>query len=291
MNLRYVFPALFFLFVCFSESQSDPTYSLELIRNYLDSIYIAETENVKGKEKVLHAEPLFIDLIRDLGARKGEKEWNVGFGMNDGKFYDKYTALVEYEFAPADLLGMEFELPFSFYFRNDTLKPSAEIPLNRLNSIKWAMQYSFFVSEKLSTSMALGYLHEHELTGFINYGKKNIYEGDVFNPFFIAAKRWSMNYHTLVYAGPVLTKHPDKKFISALWQFNSNFHYMISGTRNFIGIEINKEFFNNSWNVVFRPQMRLCVNDHLMIGIISGIPVNKVNQRYGTFIRMIYEPR
>lgn len=123
--------------------------------------------------------------------------------MNDGRFYEKYTALVEYEFAPADRLGVEFELPFSFYFRNDTLISADEVPLNRLNSIKWAMQYSFFVSEKLSTSMALGYLHEHELTGFNNYGKKNIYEGDVFNPFFIVAKRWGMNYHTLVYAGPL----------------------------------------------------------------------------------------
>jgi hypothetical protein len=291
MKLHSVFFTIVFLFVVSSKSQTEPKDSLEIIRNYLDSIYIAETESVKGKDKVLHAEPLFIDLIRDLGARKGEKEWNVGFGMNDGKFYDKYTALVEYEFAPADRLGMEFELPFSFYFRNDTLKSASEVPLNRLNSIKWAMQYSFFVSEKLRTSLALGYIHEHELTGFINYGKKNIYEGDVFNPFFIAAKRWGMNYHTLLYAGPVLSKHSDSKLISALWQFNSNFHYMISGTRNFIGIEINKEFFKNSWNVIFRPQMRLCINEHLMIGIISGIPVNRVNQRYGTFIRMIYEPR
>ena len=33
--------------------------------------------------KIEHAEPLFIDLIRDLGARKGEREWNVGMGMFD----------------------------------------------------------------------------------------------------------------------------------------------------------------------------------------------------------------
>ncbi len=71
--------------------------SCDFKNNLLDSIFISETEDVKGKDKVLHAEPLFIDLIRDLGARKGEHEWNVGLGMTDQKTFDNYTALVEYE--------------------------------------------------------------------------------------------------------------------------------------------------------------------------------------------------
>lgn len=48
-----------------------------------DSLYIHQIEEAPGKHKVLHAEPLYIDLIRDLGARKGEREWNVGLGMTD----------------------------------------------------------------------------------------------------------------------------------------------------------------------------------------------------------------
>jgi len=55
----------------FGQATPDSTHIINEIK---DSIYIAETENVKGKDKVLHAEPLFIDLIRDLGARKGENE-------------------------------------------------------------------------------------------------------------------------------------------------------------------------------------------------------------------------
>lgn len=39
-----------------------------------DSLYIQQVEDNKEPDKVLHAEPLYIDLIRDLGARKGEKE-------------------------------------------------------------------------------------------------------------------------------------------------------------------------------------------------------------------------
>ena len=80
-----------------------------------DSIYIQQVEGHKKPDKVLHAEPLYIDLIRDLGARKAEKEWNVGLGLTDNLRFDSYQALVEYEWAPIDRLGLEVELPFTFY--------------------------------------------------------------------------------------------------------------------------------------------------------------------------------
>jgi hypothetical protein len=38
-----------------------------------DSIYIKEIEKKKEPAKLLHAEPLYIDLIRDLGARKEKR--------------------------------------------------------------------------------------------------------------------------------------------------------------------------------------------------------------------------
>src|SRR5690606_11421624 len=153
----------------------------------LDSLYIHEVEDHAGPQKVLHAEPLFIDLIRDLGARKGEKEWNVGVGITDNRRYDRYTALVEYEWAPVDRLGLEVELPFSFYSATET---GTDAPKSRLNSLKLAAQYSFFVSEKRATSMAIGYIQELELPQFNDYRKGPLITGYVYNPFFVAAKRW-----------------------------------------------------------------------------------------------------
>ena len=85
-------------------------------KSTLDSLFIDEVEDRHEPGKVLHAEPLYIDLIRDLGARKGEKEWNVGFGITDNENYDNYEALIEYEWAPVNRLGLEVELPFSFYY-------------------------------------------------------------------------------------------------------------------------------------------------------------------------------
>ncbi|WP_109436847.1 HAEPLYID family protein [Aquimarina sp. AU119] len=250
-----------------------------------DSIYIQEIEK-KEPIKNFHAEPLYIDLIRDLGARKGEKEWNVGFGITDRNVYDEYEALVEYEWAPIDRLGLEVELPFSIY-------PSSQngnAPSSNLNSLKLAAQYSFFVSEKLNTSMAIGYIHEFEMTEFDNYGKKTLFTGNVYNPFYIVAKRWGQNFHTLLYTGPQFIHHFSNGVIDTNWQINSNVHYMISGTRNFIGIEFNKNVNELDFDMTIRPQMRVGIANDLLIGIVTGIPISRKNERFSTFLRLIYEP-
>ena len=253
-----------------------------------DSLYIIEVEGKKEPEKVLHAEPLFIDLIRDLGARKGEKEWNVGVGLTDNGNYDRYNALVEYEWAPVDRLGLEVELPFSFYY---PLDDNTVAPQSKMNSVKLAAQYSFFVSEKKKTSMALGYIHEFELTTFNNYGKNDLLKGNLYNPFFVAAKRWGNNFHTLLYTGPSILNLYAGNTWQTSWQVNSSFHYMITGTRNFIGIELNKNFQEGDFDMTIRPQMRVGLADNILVGIVAGIPVSRENERLSAFLRLIYEPK
>lgn len=253
-----------------------------------DSLYIQEIEEKKEPFKNLHAEPLYIDLIRDLGARKGEKEWNVGLGITDNKSYDSYTALVEYEFAPIDRLGLEVELPFSFYYPNEK---DAISPESKLNSLKVAAQYTFLVSEKAKTSLALGYIHEFEMNDFNQYKNDKIFRGNIYNPFFVAAKRWGQNFHTLLYSGPLLEQSFDSNAIHALWQINSNFHYMIPGTRNFIGLEFNKQIEKQDFDMTIRPQMRVEVSNSLLIGIVTGVPISRENERFSTFLRLIYEPK
>ncbi|MGZ5254999.1 MAG: HAEPLYID family protein [Flavitalea sp.] len=252
-----------------------------------DSIFISEVQDKKQPDKVLHAEPLYIDLIRDLGARKGEKEWNIGLGITDNNSFDEYTALVEYEWAPINRLGLEIELPFTFY---TPLSGSNFSPGNKLNSLKLAAQYSFYVSERNNTSMAIGYIQEFELTEFSSYRKETLLTGNVYNPFFVAAKRWGTNFHTLLYTGPSILHHFKDRSVHTTWQINSNFHYMIRGTRNFVGVEFNKEASNNDFDMTIRPQMRVGIADNLLVGIVTGIPVKRENQRFSTFLRLIYEP-
>lgn len=262
--------------------------TLKAYKDKLDSIYIQEVQEKTELTKILHAEPLYIDLIRDLGARKGEREWNVGLGLTDNRLFDEYLALVEYEWAPIDRLGLEVELPFSFYYPTEAGTTS---PSSRLNSIKIAGQYSFFVSEKLKTSMALGYIHELEMTSFDRFRSDQLFTGNVYNPFFIVAKRWKQNFHTLIYTGPQYFHHFYDGKIDVNWQINTNFHYMIDGTRNFVGLETNITASKTNTFLTFRPQMRVSVSDNLLIGIVTGINFFRKEERFSTFIRLIYEPK
>lgn len=261
--------------------------SVKLQSGYLDSVYIASVEKRNGPAKVLHAEPLYIDLIRDLGARKGEKEWNLGIGMTDNLGFDAINALIEYEFAPIDRLGLEIELPFTFYTPQKGVSHDS-VPSNILESLKLAAQWTFLVSEKKQTSLALGYIHEFMLPSFREMRGPGI-NGHVFNPFFVAARRWGSNWHTLIYTGPHLEKAHGEKLHSQ-FDFNSNIHYMLSGSRHFIGVEFNKSWSDKDFDMTIRPQMRLHISHNVMIGIVGGIPVRRENQRMSMFTRLIWEP-
>lgn len=261
--------------------------SLRAMNRELDSLFIYEVERNPTSTKVLHAEPLYIDLIRDLGARKGEREWNLGIGLTDNLRYDTYQALIEYEWAPVNRLGLEVEVPFTLIapYKNG----SDSIPSSRMESLKTAAQWSFFVSERLKTSMALGYINELEFSD-LNYFGKPFLKGNVFNPFFVVAKRWGNNYHTLVYTGPRIEHEFKSKAWHSEYDINTSFHYMISGTRNFIGVEINKTIHANGFDAVVRPQMRVGIAPNFLIGILGGVPINRDNQRFSMFTRLIWEP-
>lgn len=279
MNFKIVVAVLIFCTVTLSAWT-------QIEKESADSMYIEEME---GKSKVLHAEPLYIDLIRDLGARKGEKEWNVGMGLTDKLHFDTYEALVEYEWAPINRLGLEVELPFSFHSNTAGLNKDL-VPNHQLNSIKTAAQWSFLVNQERSVSMALGYINEFEMNHFRGYTEKLV-TGNVFNPFFVLAKRWGNNFHTLIYTGPQFQVHYGYKYWDRFYDVNTSLHYMIPGTKNFIGLETNKSFMKNDYHMVVRPQMRLSVSEHVLVGIVAGIPVSKKNERFSTFLRLIWEPK
>jgi hypothetical protein len=266
------------------------TYSIgQISKSDKDSIYIKQVGDRKEPDKVLHAEPLYIDLIRDLGARKGEKEWNVGLGLTDNLKFDSYEALIEYEWAPIDRLGLEVELPFTFYSPvNGAEKDS--VPSNNLQSIKIAAQWSFFVSEPMATSMAIGYINEFVLSDFRNFGQPFI-KGNVYNPFLVVAKRWGRNFHSLIYTGPMIEQNYSTSEFHTTYDINTSFHYMISGTRNFIGVEFNKTLDTGNFDMTLRPQMRLGIADDLLIGIVVGIPISREEERLSSFIRLIWEPK
>ncbi len=251
-----------------------------------DSLFVDQVERSASPYKVLHAEPLFIDLIRDLGARKGEAEWNVGMGLTDRLGFDEYKVLVEYEWAPIDRLGVELEVPVTIY---SAAAGARDVPRNRVEGLKAAVQRTVLVSEKQQASVALGYLHEFRGAVGARGSDAGRGAGFIANPFVVAAKRWGTHTHTLVYAGTKVTRD-GASFDAPLHEINTSMHWMITGTRNFVGVEINKEVERRSLNAVMRPQMRLGIADNMLMGIAVGVPLNRERERLGFFLRMIYEP-
>ncbi|AZQ64808.1 phosphoribosylformylglycinamidine synthase [Flammeovirga pectinis] len=259
------------------------------INHLKDSIYIEEYEENKLPVKVLHAEPLYIDLIRDLGARKGEKEWNVGMEIVDNLKYDKYETLVEYEWAPINRLGFEVELPFVFYAPQEGVERDS-IPSDKLESLKLATQWTFFVHEKMAMSMAIGYINEIVFSDFRHWGDPLV-KGNVYNPFFVIAKRWGSNFHSLLYTGPKIEQTYASKSWSTSMEINPSVHYMIPGTSNFIGVEFNQSIEQGDFDMTIRPQMRVGIMENLLVGIVAGIPVARENERLSAFCRLIWEPQ
>jgi hypothetical protein len=114
--------------------------------------------------------------------------------------------------------------------------------------------------------------------------------GNVYNPFFIAAKRWGNNLHTLIYTGPRTEQHIGSGHAHTRMEINTNLHYMITGTRNFIGVEVNKSYLPGDFDMVIRPQMRVSLAENFLVGIVTGIPIERENQRFSMFTRLIWEP-
>lgn len=190
---------------------------------------------------------------------------------------------------PINRLGLEVEVPATIYTQNSQNRNSNR-PSNRIESLQTAAQYTFLVNNKWKTSMALGYLNELVLTDLEEFRPGNTFRVNIYNPFLIVAKRWGHNFHSLIYTGPRLEKVFGEHAIHTEYEMHTSFHYMISGTRNFAGAEFNKEFAHLGLDMVIRPQMRLEITEQLMIGIVSGIPVRRDNERLSSFVRLIYEP-
>ncbi|MBN9293852.1 MAG: phosphoribosylformylglycinamidine synthase [Flavobacteriia bacterium] len=266
---------------------------MNVIKTYLSAVAIVTfagngfTQTTVRTDKVSHAEPLYFDLVRDLGARKGEKEFNAGFDFSNFRHYNKNAFLVEYEFAPINRLGFEVEADFSFFKR---AAQNAEIPDNKLECLRFSTQYSFFISTRLKTTLAVGYTQLVEFTDFRHFGKNNLVTGTAYNPFFIAAKRWGENFHTLIYASPLLEHDFATNKLAVNWQINSSFLYTIPHTKHFIGVELNKEINNGKFEITIRPQVKIKLSKKMAIGLITGIPINKKNESYNSFLRIIYEP-
>lgn len=226
-------------------------------------------------DKVHHAEPLYNDLVRDLGARKGEKEINLGIDIKRTRSIDEYGYLAEYEFAPLDHLGLEIEADFMY---TKSKEPNIA-SINKLERLRLSSQYSFYISKVKSTTFAIGY------TQIVDFNNKSIAS----NPFFIGAKSWDKYWHTLIYTGPEIDFSPHLQQTEVSWQINTSFLYALPHTDHFFGIEVDQNLSNGNLNTTLRPQIKLGLSDKIAIGTAIGIPIHQLENTLSGFLRLIYQ--
>lgn len=246
----------------------------------------AQINTTSKLEKVSHTEPLFIDLVRDPGARAGEKEVNIGGNFISSSNHNEYGFFAECEFAPINRLGIEIETDFSF------TKPTTSetvVSINKLEYLRLSTQYSFFVSPEIRTTMAIGYSQITEFTDFKNYGTDKILEGTIFNPFFFVAKRLGNQFHTLVHISPSIKYTLEDQSTEINCQLNTSFHYALPGTKHFVGLELNNEIHERKFAVTIHPQIKINLNKNLSIGFVTGLKISQNNKDFSSFFRVIYE--
>lgn len=249
---------------------------------------LVKAQEKKKPAKVSHAEPLYEDFVRDLGARKGEKEVNIGATFSNTGGIKQTGVLAEYEFAPVNRLGMEVEADLSFFSKSDQ-SGLQQIPGNRLDGLKFSTQYSFFVSEKLQSTMAIGYTQSILFADFKDFGRKQMVSGLVYRPFFIAAKRWGSSFHTLFYTYPVIEKTLGHSGADLSWEANTSFMYNPAGSKHFVGMEVNHEIIDGHYKVVLRPQVKINLDKRIAFGVVTGVPVKDKSKNVNSLFRLIYE--
>jgi len=275
---KFPFLSIFRLELCIMRSKNKKRVwrkSMLLSCGVIFSSTVLAQENTHLPDKVHHAEPLYNDLVRDLGARKGEKEFNLGADIKRTDAGGDFGYLMEYEFAPIDRLGLEAETDF-LYSKSRT----ANVPSNnQLERLRLSSQYSFYVSQKHATTLAVGYT---QIFNFLD-------GGTAFNPFFIAAKSWKSNWHTLIYTGPEFAYHYASTKMNMVWQMNTSFHYTIPQTDHFIGVEVNQEISSKGFHTILHPQIKLGLSEKLAIGMAVGVPINGKDREFSSFCRLIYQ--
>lgn len=261
-----------------------------LITTILAFCCTANAQNI-SLPKINHAEPLYMDLVRDLGARRGEKEWNVGTEVSSGRSYTIHSTFLEFEFAPLNRLGFELELPFTFYRQNNAGENSSgQLPRNRMEGMKLAAQYTFLVSGKYQLSAATLYIHELMLHSFYTMNNKQLLlKAHSYSPALAIAKRWGKQFHSLLYTGPEWITLVQSEEVNFQYQLNASIHYVLPGTRNFVGLELNQEYGAGN-TIVLRPQTKLAFSNAFALGLVTGIPLDKNEQGISFMMRLIFEP-
>jgi hypothetical protein len=228
-----------------SHAQAGPSEEANL------ELYLDEIDENTGTSGSVHSqipEPMVFDLVRPLGARKGELETNTLF-LKPLRRRTSLEWAPEIEYAFLDNHAIEFELPF------DNWQPE---------DLKLAYQAT------LGTKLDHRYIHGVQVMGRYHLHEKAVSVDKLYIGGYEFNKRWS----TLVIGGLRATCGHRKVSLTGL--LNPSIFYACSESIR-LGMETNLELTRPKRNhYLFMPQLHWEAGKHYSIQVGCGI------ERYST---------
>lgn len=197
-------------------------------------------EATEGTIRLSIPEPMYFDLVRPLGARRGEVEVNALFVKSSGQHLGWAP---EVEAVVGEGIALEFELPMEGV-EIETWKVAAQAKLPR------------------GSKIARRYIHGWQAIG-------EIARADVPHKaagLYISGVRWSDRVSSLSLNG--VEMQAQRQRVKALPLFNNTLFFEPRAGRTF-GLESNLRVQRARTGIQFLPQMhqRLFANIHLQVGV------------------------
>lgn len=248
------------------------TILLQLLVMYAINIKAQSSE----KQHLKHVEPLQVDLIQDLNARKGDRQLEIDFDIDLQHRYNAVSVELEYEHTFSPRLGMELAVPLSLYGLKRGYNTGEDVPHNKIEGLKLGLQYTFSTIQQARTTIALALIHESHFHSFTSIKKgSHFIKGYSETAAFVAAKRWGRRIHTMLYTGPEWTIMSGTSY-KPLLHSDISVHWQLT-RRQFIGVEYVYRSGKGTIPEIY-PQLKMALTRHTDICLAAAIPAKRTHE-------------
>ncbi|ACU62364.1 hypothetical protein Cpin_4931 [Chitinophaga pinensis DSM 2588] len=228
------------------------------------------------RQNIKHVEPLQVDLIQDLNARKGDRQLEIDFDIDLQQRYNAVSVELEYEHTFSQRLGMELAVPLSVYGPKSGYNAGADLPHNKIEGLKLGLQYTFSTIQRARTTMALALIHESHFHSFTSMKKgSHLIKGYSETAAFVAARRWGKRIHTMLYTGPEWEVKPGTALKPVL-HGDISIHWQVA-KRQFIGVEYVYKSGKEAIPEIY-PQLKMALTRHTDICLAAAIPAKRTQE-------------
>ena len=228
------------------------------------------------KQNIKHVEPLQVDLIQDLNARKGDRQLEIDFEIDLEHRYNAVSVELEYEHAFSQRLGMEIAIPLSLYGMKPGYNTGENVLHNKVEGLKLGLQYTFSTIQRARTTMAIALIHENHFHSFTSIKKgSHFIKGYSETAALVAARRWGRRIHTMLYTGPEW-ELMSGTVLKPILHTDLSIHWQLT-KHQFIGVEYVYKSGKEEVPEIY-PQVKMALTRHTALCLAAAIPAKRTQE-------------